>query len=69
MIQSALLIDIPQDIRLWLLAANPDTAELERGVPLPVAHDAVKRGLVRNIDGGWVLTTSGRDVLSEILDD
>jgi hypothetical protein len=69
LIQASKLIDTPQDIRLWLLAANPDTDELEREVPLPVAHDAVKRGLVRNVDGGWMMTASGRDLLSEMLND
>jgi hypothetical protein len=29
--------DTPEDIGLWLLAAAPDTGELERDLPLPVA--------------------------------
>ncbi len=69
MIQPSTLSEIPYDIRLWLLAANRDTAELEREVPLPVAHDAIKRGLVSNVDGGWVMTASGREVLNEMLND
>jgi hypothetical protein len=63
------LADTPKDIRLWLLAADPDTGELERDLPLPLAHDAVKLGLVRNIDGGWEMTASGRDVRNEMLSD
>lgn len=39
--------DLPQDIRLWLLTAHPETEILERNVPLPVSHDASGRGLVR----------------------
>jgi hypothetical protein len=69
LIQSSTLADTPEDIRLWLLAADPDTGELMRDLPLPVAYDAVKRGLVRNVDGGWVMTASGRDVRNEMLND
>jgi hypothetical protein len=61
------LTDIPYDIRLWLLAADPDTGELMLELPLPVAHDAVKMGLVRNVAGGWEMTASGRDMRNEML--
>ena len=61
--------DTPEDIRLWLLAADPDTGELERDLPLPAAHEAVKLGLVRNLVGGWAMTASGREVLNEMLND
>ncbi|MBT5250939.1 MAG: hypothetical protein HOL68_12165 [Bacteroidetes Order II. Incertae sedis bacterium] len=63
------LAHTPEDIRLWLLAADPDTGELERDLPLPVAHDAVKLGLAISVDGGWVMTASGRDVRNEMLND
>ncbi len=69
MIHLSRLTDIPYDIRLWLLAADPDTGELERDLPLPLAHDAVKMGLVRNIDGGWAMTASGRELRNEMLSD
>lgn len=47
--------DLPQDIRLWLLTAHPKTEVLERNVPLPVSHDALRRGLVRNDTRGMGL--------------
>jgi hypothetical protein len=59
--------NLPYDIRLWLLAADQDTGILERDLPLPVAHDAFKRGLVREEIGGWVLTDQGRTTLSQML--
>lgn len=59
--------DLPQDIRLWLLAADKDTGALEQEVPLPMAHDAFKRGLVREATGAWVLTVQGRTTLHEML--
>ena len=49
------------------------TASLEMGVldrdnaPLPVAHDAQQRGLVRNSYGDWILTRLGRETLNEML--
>ena len=61
--------DIPQDIRLWLLAADKDTGVLEQDVPLPMAHDAFKRGLVREVTGAWILTVQGRTILNEMLSD
>ena len=69
MIRSFKFANTPKDIRLWLLAADPDTGELERDLPLPLAHDAVKLGLVCNIDGGWAMTDSGRDLRNEMLSD
>jgi len=67
--QSSRLTDISYDIRLWLLAADPDKGELMLDLPLPVAHEAVKQGLVRNVAGGWEITASGRDVRNEMLSD
>jgi len=61
--------DLPQDIRLWLLTAPLETGLLTSEVPLPVAHDALKRGLVREDAGTWVLTTSGRETLNKLLGD
>ena len=61
------VIDLPQDIRLWLLAADKDTGVLEQEVPLPMAHDAVTRGLVRDATGAWVLTVQGRKALDDLL--
>ncbi|OEJ68229.1 hypothetical protein BEN30_06820 [Magnetovibrio blakemorei] len=59
--------DLPQDIRLWLLAAGKDTGVLEQDVPLPMAHDAIKRGLVREASGDWVLTVQGRNAIDKLL--
>jgi len=61
--------DLPRDIRLWLLTAPVETGQLEQHVPLPVSHDALKRGLVRDVDGEWVLTASGRKTLNKLLND
>jgi hypothetical protein len=58
---------IPQDIRLWLLTAHEQTSQLEPGVPLPVSHDAFKRGLVCNDEGTWVLTGDGKAVRDKLL--
>ena len=59
--------DLPYDIRLWFLGADKDTGELEQVVPLPVAHDAFKRGLVRDSAGTWLLTPQGRVSHNELL--
>jgi len=61
--------DLPHDIRLWFLTAPLETGVLASEVPLPVAHDALKRGLVRESVGTWVLTTNGRKTLAKLLAD
>jgi hypothetical protein len=62
--------DLPYDIRLWLMTAPLETGVLDRdNAPLPVAHDALQRGLVRNSGGEWVLTRLGRETLNEMLAD
>jgi hypothetical protein len=60
---------LPGDIKLWLLTANKDTGSLERDVPLPVSHDALKRKLVSDDTGTWVLTKDGHAVLNTLLYD
>ena len=60
--------DIPQDICPWMLTASLETGVLDRdNAPLPVAHDAQQRGLVRNSYGDWILTRLGRETLNEML--
>ncbi len=61
--------DLPYDIRLWLLTAYEKTGALEPDVPLPVSHDAFKRGLVCDDAGTWVLTENGRAVRDKMLTD
>jgi hypothetical protein len=61
--------DLPGDIQLWLMTADKDTGVLERDVPLPVSHDALKRKLVSDDGGIWVLTVDGRAVLDALLTD
>jgi hypothetical protein len=61
--------DFPQDIRLWLLTAHNETGMLEQEVPLPVSHDTLKRGLVRDDAGAWVLTASGWAALIGLMND
>jgi len=63
------LNDLPQDIRLWLLTANGATGKLVQEVPLPMSHDALKRGLVRDDAGTWILTNNGRALHKKLLDD
>ena len=60
---------LPDDIKLWLMTADKDTGALEREVPLPVSHDALKRKLVSDDAGTWVLTVDGRAVLDALLKD
>ncbi len=61
--------DLPQDIRFWLLTAHEKSGTLEQDVPLPMAHDALKRGLVRDHMGTWVLTVNGRVAQNKLLSD
>lgn len=70
-IESTILLmdDLPQDIRLWLLTAHEKSGALEQDVPLPMAHDAFKRGLVRDHIGTWVLTANGRAAQDKLLND
>jgi hypothetical protein len=58
---------LPDDIKLWFMTADRDTGALERDVPLPVSHDALKRKLVRDDAGTWVLTVDGRAVLDALV--
>ncbi len=62
------MADLPYDIRLWLLTASIETGQLDQNAPLPVAHDALKRGLVRDYEGVWVLSNRGRETLNKLLD-
>jgi hypothetical protein len=61
--------NLPSDIKLWLMTADKDTGALERDVPLPVSHDALKRKLVSDDGGTWVLSVAGHAVLNELLND
>ena len=61
--------NLPGDIKLWLMTADKDTGALEREVPLPVSHDALKRKLVSDDSGTWVLSVDGHAVLNELLND
>ncbi|NQW26589.1 MAG: hypothetical protein HQ474_01645 [Flammeovirgaceae bacterium] len=61
--------DLPRDIRLWFLTAPLETGLLSQDIPLPVSHDALKLGLVRDVDGTWMLTASGRGILNQLLND
>lgn len=61
--------NLPGDVKLWFMTADKDTGALERDVPLPVSHDALKRKLVSDVGGTWVLTMDGHAVLNELLND
>ena len=58
---------LPDDIKLWLMTADKETGALEREVPLPVSLDALKRKLVSDDAGTWVLTVDGSAVLEALL--